>query len=566
MTSPTNGGWQHTSSSDPGPPPSWHAQWPASPPPLSSPSETAASQVFAPTHSGAGWTTQQVPSGQPPYGQQPYPQQPPAQEPYAPAYNPQPLPYAGGPGNPWIAQPAGQGHGAPQRRKNNKLLVSAIAVVVVAALIGGGLFFFLSGTDITYQGRDIVEPDMALAEAESTLNGIVEARHGAANDATSCYFVAKSAQTSDVEERVVCGPVLFVDGDEGQPYLTFPLQVSSGDGDARVSVASEPDSPDPAELADPALLRRPDSTSPPEGSGGLAVPEPPRADGGVFTVVPSESIELESTPDTARIGSPTMSIDVSAIGVPERYGRGDDARRPAEGEKFVGFEITSGPGETGPVADFSIAVQTGDDDPIPLPDDADLSSEPVDMVISVPQDDDDVNLVVTEGALLQSLSLTNGAPDPANVAVWRRANRNQQLAFSQGLTIRASQPGFVTEDFPATLVVNEVVLTYYAGPNGDRAPSAPSQAFLVLDAGLNIDGQTDLGLDPPYWSLTLPNGTVLPAADLHDDPTLISIAFDVPANFTGGTLNFGGVLTSASGLTFDSLGVFVPVPIAIPQG
>ena len=550
MTDPRSGGsgW--------GPPAGPLGQWPPPPAPPT--------QQFPSAHSGAGWATPQFPAqpapGHVPYPQEHYPQPSYAQEPYTQE------PYARGSGSSWTDQSSQPGRWRRQRRKSNRTRYGILVAVVVAALVGGGLFFLLSGEDVTYAGRDIVEPEKALSAAESTLDAIVDERHGATSAESACYFVAKNAETTDIEDHLVCGPVLFVDGDESKPYLTFPLQVSTGEGDARLTVSDEPESPEPSELANPDLLRRPDGVAPPEGNAGLAVPEPPRAEEGVFTEVAFETIELESTPATARIGSPTMSLDLPGIGTPQRYGRGDDARRPAEGEKFVGFELAAGPGEVGPVGELSVGVQVGDDDAIPLPDDVDLSGEPVHLVISVPEDTDEVSLVVTEGGLAQKLSLVTGEPDPGNVAVWQRTNRTQQVGLSQGITIRASQPGFVTEDFASTLTVSEVVLTYFAGPNLDRAPSAPTQAFLVLDAGLSLDGQSDLGLDPPYWSLTLPDGTVLPAYDLHDGPDRISIAFEVDADFSGGTLNFGGVLTSSGGLTLDTLGVFLPIPVAIPAG
>ncbi|MDQ3733144.1 MAG: hypothetical protein M3400_03950 [Actinomycetota bacterium] len=556
MTDPRNGGsgWP--------PPPVPQGQWPP-PPPQSQPPPAPPTHHFTPPPAFPEWATTPQFEGQPTAAQPRLAQEPYAPQPYTP-YGQQP--FGGDSGAPWWAgQPGQPEHGGPRRKKSNTRRYGILAAIVIAALVGGGLYFFFRGEDITYQGRDIVEPEKVLADAESRLNGIVDERHGATNDETSCYFVAKNAETTDIEDRVVCGPVLFVDGDENEPYLTFPLTVSSGDADARVTVAAEPDSPDPSALANPDLLRRPDGAAPPAGSGGLSVPDPPRAAEGAFTEVPYESIELDSTPATARIGSPTMSIGVPLVGQPARYGRGDDARRPAKGEMFVGFELVSGPGETGPVGGFSIAVQVGEDDPLPLPAEVDVSAEPVQLVISVPEDSDEVTLVVTEGALVQKLSLTTGEPDPGNVAVWQRTNRTQAVGFSQGITIRASQPGFVTEDFPSTLQVNEVVLTYFAGPNLDRAPSAPDRAFLILDAGLNIDGQTDLGLDPPYWTLTLPDGTLLLAGDLHDDPTRISIAFDVPADFTTGTLSFGGALTTG-GLTLDTLGVILQIPVAIPEG
>jgi len=433
---------------------------------------------------------------------------------------------------------------------------------VTLALVGGGLYFFLSGADVTYQGRNIVEPEKVLTDAESGLDRIVDERNGATNDETSCYFVAKNADTTDIEDRLVCGPVLFVDGDESQPYLVFPLQASTGDGDATLTVAAEPESPEPAEVANADLLVRPDGASPPEGSGGLAAPEPPRAEEGIFTVVPGGGVELETTPATARIGSPTMSINLLGIGEAERYGQGDDARRPAEGEKFIAFEMASGAGEAGPIGEFAVAVQAGEEDPVPLPEGG-LSEEPVIMAISVPNDTEDLSLIVTEGALVQKLSLITGEPDPGNIAVWQRTNRAQTLTYTQAFSVRQSQPGFVTADFPVVLTVDRVLLTYFAGPNIDKAPSAPSQALLDLDTVLDIAGSRGQ-VDPVFWSLTLPDGAVVPAVDLNDDPTLIEIYFEVPASFTEGTLNFGGVSTDPSGLTFDFLGVVVAIPIAIP--
>lgn len=593
MTDPTNGGW-HREPSHSAPDPDSQPAPPPPPPPA---------PRWEPEPPTAGWGTNRdrdflepPAAGQPPRWDLPAPQPetvhfsvaPPARL-YQPS--PQTSQQYGDPHEPsqqsaaqWAApqslfdstpaqspygqqqwQAQGGGPGAAPPKTSNRRLFAILAAVLVAALVGGGLFFFLRGDDITYQGRDVVEPEKVLSEAESTLNRIVEERHGVASDSTLCYFVAKNADTTDIEDRVVCGPVLFVDGDAAKPYLTFPLQASSGDGDARLTVSTEPDSPEPAELDNPDLLRRPDGVTPPDGNGGLSVPEPPRAEAGIFTVVPTETIDLESTPATARVGSPTMSIELSGIGEPERYGRGDDARRPAENEKFVAFELASAPGERGPVADFSLTVQVDDADPVALPEGADLPGGPVRMAISVPDDTGDISLVVTEGTLVQRISLTTGEPDPGNIAVWQRTNRSQALTFSQAITLRASQPGFVTEDLAGTLTARQVDLNYFAGPNLDRTPSGPGQALLVVDAILDLAGQVGQ-LEPPFWSLTLPDGTVLPAGDLNDDPSLISIAFDVPASFTGGTLNFGGVLTTASGLTFDSLGVFLAIPIAIPEG
>ena len=113
--------------------------------------------------------------------------------------------------------------------------------------------------------------------------------------------------------------------------------------------------------------------------------------------------------------------------------------------------------------------------------------------------------------------------------------------------------------------MDQVNLVYFAGPGNAKAPSAPTNAFLDLTTLLNCEGSPGQ-FDPVFWSLRLPDGTVLPAGDLDDVPGLISIAFEVPAGFTDGTLSFGGAGPAPDGVTFDTLGVFVPVPVAIAAG
>ena len=125
-------------------------------------------------------------------------------------------------------------------------------------VFAGGLVLLLRDAPVTVDGRDVADPAAVLAAAERHLDRTIRERSGARSEDTRCWFHLRDAEGSDVRDELVCGPVLFVDGDPGRSWLRFPVTASAGDdAQVRLGVAEAPASPEPGGRPDADLLRRP---------------------------------------------------------------------------------------------------------------------------------------------------------------------------------------------------------------------------------------------------------------------------------------------------------------------
>ena len=88
----------------------------------------------------------------------------------------------------------------------------------------------------------------------------------------------------------------------------------------------------------------------------------------------------------------------------------------------------------------------------------------------------------------------------------------------------------------------------------------------MVDVSLAIPPGGPGAVPVEYLSLTLPDGTVVRAADLNDDPAFVLPVFDVPAGFTAGTLTFSGVAAFPDGAVADFGAGRLDFPIAIAAG
>ncbi len=436
-------------------------------------------------------------------------------------------------------------------------------MLLVLLLVAGGLFFFLRGGDFTYAGRDVAEPEKVLTDAESTIEGYVESRSGASNDDTACWFRYRNADTTDIEDDLVCGPVLFVDGDQSDAYLLLAVTPSGGSGDATLTVAGEPTDPAPQALPDADLLSRPDGTSPPS-EVDLEVPQPPAAEPGYEAVGPFDDVDLSTPEGVATLSGPAARVTVTGVGQADRVGAGDEAVRPADGEVFRVFSYTIDTGEglsnDPPTLSYSV-----DGEETPVDTSLVVPGATVEGLLSVPEDAD-VQLVVADDEVTQTLSLLDGSPGSENLVVTTRENRDADPVPAQQIPGVISAPGRVTTPFTFTVTVQSAELTWFSGTNVTARPPAPDRAFLLIDSDLVADG-LGAGEGPvQYWSLTLPDGTVVASQDIVEDPQLIATAFDVPADFTTGTLTFGGVFTYPDTATVDFGAGTLSFPVTIPAG
>ncbi|MCO7221229.1 hypothetical protein [Klenkia sp. PcliD-1-E] len=516
-----------------------------------------------------GWQTWGAPGDGGPWQpgpQQPGPQQPGPQQP-GPQQGPaSPQPSSGWPQGAW--HPAqGPAPWAPQPARRNRrtpLLVGGAALLVLL-LVGGGLWFLLRGDDLSYAGRTVAEPQRTVDDGEAALDAYVADRGGATGDGTGCWFRFLSADTSDVQDDLVCGPVLFVDGDPSAAYLEFPLTPSQGGGDVTFEVAAQPADPEPQPLADRELLSRPDGRTPPDGAGDLTAPEPRAADPGFTADGPFEDVELAAPDGPATLSGASARVTVTGLATADRVGAGDDARRPADGEVFRVFRYTvdrgEGYGDDAPL--LSYAVDGGDE--VPVDPSLVTPGASIEGLVSAPADAG-VQLVVVDGENTQTLSLVDGTPGADNLQVTTRQNRDADPVPAQQIPGVISAPGRVTTPFTFTVTIQSASLSWFAGTNVTARPAAPDRAFLVIDSDLVADTFSAGEGPPQYFSLTLPDGTVVPAQDIVDDPALVATAFDVPADFTTGTITFGGVFTYPDGATVDFQPGTLSFPVTVPAG
>jgi hypothetical protein len=451
------------------------------------------------------------------------------------------------------------------------VLVVVLAVVLFSVLTGGG-------PTLTYAGDSIDQPEETLTSAERSLRSFAEDRHGATNDNTRCYFALRQEDGTDVRDYLRCGPVLFVDGNANEPYLTFPLEQRSGEGnDVRLVAADEPESEAPERLPRNEELRRPDDQGPPDGSGGLEVPPPPRAEEGFVDVNPLDRVETEDPGPEAAIGSVHIGVRLTGIAQPDRFGEGVDARRPAEGEKFVAAQVEVDSGEAGDIlgsADVTMQIQVDEEDPVAAPEELLTPFSSEGLIVSVPEDAEQVFLLVNDGGTEQRIDLVTGDPGGDNITVLRRENREQALNATANLTFAGSIPGFPPVNFTVTPTITNARLVWWYPPDGSGTavhPESHSNAYMVLDISYLWDpelgaGPND-GLGHEHFSLRLPSGEVIAGTDVDgnvNDSTVV-VAFGVPGDFTEGTIVVGGRSTF-NDVTFDFGASTMEAPVSIPAG
>lgn len=452
---------------------------------------------------------------------------------------------------------------AAQRKKRLRGPYLVGTALVVVLLIGTGLFLF-RGDPLTLGGRYVIAPEAVLADADQALARYVEDRHGVATGDSRCWFELVDADGHEVRGTLACGPVLFTGGDADRTWLHFPVTATADGGDVRLTVAGLPSDPEPAPRPDPRLLHRPDGGSPPDGAAGLEVPAALRAEAGWSTSGPFPDLAFEAPEGPSRLAGPAAAVTVTGLARPAQVGTGDEARRPAEGEQFVAVRYTIDSGEGLSTTPPALSYQVGGADPVPVAPAVVAPGSTVEAVLSIPTDVGAADLVVDDAGVLQRLSLFTGAPGEGNLQVLARTNRRVELDASQQLTGTLSGPGRISAEFPFTVTVARGGLQWFAGVDGKKQPAGPGRALLLLDVSMAIPGQTPSAVPAGALSLTLPDGTVLPAADLNADPRLVLPAFDVPAGFTDGVIGFGGIATFPDAAVADFGAGRLDFPLSIP--
>jgi hypothetical protein len=238
-------------------------------------------------------------------------------------------------------------------RRRTKYL--GLALVVVGALAVGSWWFFLRSSSIpikiTYSGTTVNDPGAVLTTAQHNLAALVKNHDGQLKGSSRCYFQrpTKSARRSpsDVANTLLCGPVLFFDGEATHPYLSYRLSMDRTEGNAvRLNVEDRPIATHPEAAPAGVTLVRPDGTSEPLSTAGMAVPIPPSAAADVLQAVEVvHPVHLRKATRNAVMGSNAIKIRLDEYGPVRDYGEGTDERSAPPHQRLIGFRAQFDGGE-----------------------------------------------------------------------------------------------------------------------------------------------------------------------------------------------------------------------------
>ena len=459
----------------------------------------------------------------------------------------------------------GAGRPAGPRRPRGPWLNVVALVVVLLAGAGTALVLALREDPLLLHGRYVTDPAAVLADADRTLAGYVDGRQGVRAEDSRCWFERTAPEVDEVGDALLCGPVLFVDGDPERPWLRFPMTATPSGGDVRLTVAALPVVGGPERPADPDLLHRPGGGRPPADAAGLRVPPPPQAAPGYTATGPFPGVTYRPPEGPSRLSGPAAAVAVTGLAVLDRVGSGDAARRPAEGERFLAVRYTVGDGEGRSAVPPTVSYQVGGAEPVPAPAGLITPGATVEALVSVPADGT-ADLVVVDAGVEQRLSLLTGAPGAGNLQVLGRLNRAVDLDASRQLVATVSAPGRVPAELPFTVSVSRASLQWFAGPDGTARPAGPTRALLVVEAGMTVTGSEPGGMPVQYLRLTLPDGSVLRPVDLDDAPASALAAFDVPADLTQAVIGVGGAATFPDGAVVDFGSGRASFRLTVPAG
>jgi Protein of unknown function (DUF2510) len=464
-----------------------------------------------------------------------------------------------------------------RRRRRTRPLVLGVVAILFAALLTGGYFAFARGRDaptLTYQGARITDAGGVLRTSEHNLDVIVGRRHGARSPDTRCYFAVpdlrvSGAKSTDVDPKLRCGPVMFIDGDAGKQYLSFPLSGSGSGTSVTLAASSTPDRDGPVAV-DGVELRRPDGKRAPSGAGGLTAPEPPAADADTLVAADPGSTAVPAAPKSAVLGSWSGGITLSRLGFVERYGTGDDARSAPPGQKLIAFASGDAEGDDGTsddltsIATISVVGARGRRVPDTGPGQV--------VVVAVPRAASSVDLILDDKGLKQSISLLDGRPDPGNIAVLGRRNRATERV-STTPAVFTFAPAVVFADGTSGTTENATVSFDYAElayRNVDETTpvTASGRDKAIMHVGLTYVGAHDkgvFGFPSALLTFTPTGAATVRARNISTTPGKIYNVFEVPGGVTTGTLTLSGSVAQPYQGSADSyrFGLQKPVAIAI---
>ncbi|MCW2522971.1 MAG: hypothetical protein JWO63_1306 [Frankiales bacterium] len=288
-------------------------------------------------------------------------------------------------------------------------------------------------------------------------------------------------------------------------------------------------------------------------------PVAPLVAGPILTTATALGSAITAAAPTAVLVGPDAGVRLVAYGFVQRYLIGDSTRSAPPGRRLIAFAARPVAGEdaSNPPA---VSLQVGAQESGLLV----MTSGYV--VASVPMAPTNIDLILTDGGLKQSLSLLDGTPSAANPAVAERVHQTASVQASAAVSVKVQAVGRAAGVTSGTFTVRSVSLSYW-GMDGSH-PSEPGEALLHVSAMVKLAGDhIGYGAEAGLLSVTSDTSTISApqARNAAPDPaTEVDDVVEVPADLTSGVIHYAGTITSASG----EIWVLNPVsvPFSIPAG
>ncbi|HEX2902137.1 MAG TPA: hypothetical protein VHO01_01660 [Jatrophihabitans sp.] len=464
-------------------------------------------------------------------------------------------------------------------RRGRRRLVVAGALVLILLVAGGavGGYQYLNRTpSLNYQGHKVDAPLAALKQAEAGVYSLTQHQIVNRGADSKCYYAVPATGSKqhrwDVSDGIYCGPVALLDSDPGSDLLHFSLTATPTGSHVSLKVdAASPDSTQTGPFPSGDQLVRPGSGARHSRLAPVTTPTAPPgpADAFLSEAKIGKAKELISAVlydnRSAMYGTDGgISLD-SLMDIPY-YGSGEDARSAAPGQRLIAFEFTYDGGGVDQLGKLDLGVSVDGASPRDIPQVTETTNY---KVISVPTSAKTVDLVLNSGGVRQTLSLIDGKRGHDNVQVLTRTHYYQDLNASQNLTMNLSQGGD-TGSTAVKLTLNAAYLDYFVKGTGGTyfSPNDPTKAWLHIDLTYtaDVDPGAKYGVLPsPLMELRDARGQIIQEKNYSTDGGAF-YAFQVPANFTGGTLLFGdGPKTFDDGLSEAFTSKF-QIPLSFPAG
>ena len=436
----------------------------------------------------------------------------------------------------------------PTRTRSRKRLLLAFVVVdiLIAGLVTWLVWPGASAPKLTWDGRAIDAPQAVLQSAEGSVQTYVASRHGATNASTRCYFAQPThpptgTKRTDVDDKLRCGPVLFVDGDVAKAYLALGLTPAlTNHGKQQLLAVSDLTGLQPDAVPSDLKLVRPDDKTAPSDTAGLAVPPPPAAADNTLVAAPLGKVLAPQHLDNAVIIGRNGGVTLDAAGAVPRYGSGDSARSVPNGFRLIAFRTSPHEGDLDSRGTATPQLVISGGLPRSLP--AITSSD--DWVIAAVPIAATAAVTFTDGGFTQTLSLPDGKPGDHNLAVLARTHRRATVNRKVDVPVRLVLNGSTVQHYSWHVSASDAHLIFWSSVNPSVHPADGAHALLFVDLVYTDPGLTTpnkvFGFHAANLSLTLPDGTSVKAVDADKRSDFVSNVFEVPADFTHGTLYING--------------------------